>query len=51
VATSVNQGLMAYAAVAQGDPYSQQLDLIEGRRVPLTWLPENEDTRKVQVIF
>src|SRR5262249_25082410 len=49
VACSVNQGLMAYAAVAQGTPATQQLDLIEGRRVPLAWLPDNEDVRKLRL--
>ena len=49
VACSVNKGAMAYAGVAQGDPGTQQLEVYEGTRIPLVWLPDNEDVRKVRL--
>jgi hypothetical protein len=48
VACSVNQGVMSYAGVAQGEPGSQSLEVYEGTRIPLVWLPDNEDVRKVR---
>jgi hypothetical protein len=49
VACSANQGRMAYAGIAQGDPENQQLEVYEGTRVPLIWLPDNEDVRKIRL--
>jgi hypothetical protein len=49
VACSENRGCMSYAGVAQGDPSTQQLEVNEGTRIPLVWLPENEDIRKVRL--
>jgi hypothetical protein len=49
VACSANQGIMSYAGVAQGEPGSQMLEVYEGTRVPLVWLPDNEDLRKVRL--
>jgi hypothetical protein len=40
---------MAYAGVAQGDPSTQQLEVYEGTRIPLIWLPDNEDVRKIRL--
>jgi len=49
VACSQNQGLMSYAGVAQGEPGSQMLEVYEGTRVLLVWLPDNEDARKLRL--
>jgi hypothetical protein len=49
VACSVNQGVMSYAGVAQGDPSTQQMQVYEGTRIPLVWLPDNEDVRKLRL--
>jgi len=40
---------MSYAGVAQGEPGSQNLEVHEGTRIPLVWLPDNEDVRKVRL--
>ena len=49
VACSVNKGAFAYGGVAQGDPATQSVEVFEGTRIPLVWLPENEDVRKVRL--
>ena len=41
VACSVNQGVMSYAGVAQGQPGTQTMEVYEETRVPLIWLPDN----------
>jgi hypothetical protein len=49
VACSTNQGRMAYAGVAQGDPSTEQLEVYEGTRIPLLWLPDDSDVRKLRL--
>ena len=45
----VNQNTFREGHSAQGDPSTQRLEVYEGTRIPLVWLPENEDVRKLRL--